>query len=605
MTMDASAPAPDTRKKEVVLTGLAASPGIACGTAYLYVKDAHVIDEKNLDGAAEVGRELERFEKALNKSSGELKKILSFAQQKVGEAKARILEAQIMVLDDPYLHEGIRRRIREEKKNAEFVVDDEIGKYAKMMLAARDEYMHERAHDMDDLKNRIIRNLSEATLTSRFEGSHVVIAHNLTTADTMILSRNAVMAYATDLGGVTSHAALFSRSLKIPAVVALGDVTRQVQTGDTVILDGYGGRLVVNPAPETLRAYERRRKQMTAFEKKLAGLKDLPAVTTDGHAVELSANIELSDELDYVVLQGSQGVGLYRTESLLIGRDDFPSEEEQLAEYRRISAKIYPARVIMRTFDIGGDKIAPEAAEESNPFLGWRGIRVSLDRPDLFMAQLRAMLRASAKKNVAIMFPMVSTLRELLVAKDYVRKAKEELRARKVRFDEKIPVGVMIEVPSAALGAPMLAQEADFLSIGSNDLIQYMLAVDRGNSLVSSLYDEFDPAVLTAMKHVINAGHKQKIWVGICGGMAGSPIAAPLLIGMGMDELSVVPSVLPEIKKIIRSVSYASLQDLARRALALRSGGDVENLLREFIASEVPDIPLEESRPGQLPRVRP
>ncbi len=595
----------DTRKMELVLNGIAASPGIVCGSAYLYVKPAHTVNERNLDGSADVDLELERFEKALTKSAGELKKILAFAQQKVGVAKARILEAQIMVLDDPFLHDAIRRRIRNEKKNAEFLVDDEIGKYAKMMMAARDEFMHERAHDMDDLKNRIVRNLSEVTMSSKFEGSHVVIAHNLTTADTMILSRNAVMAYATDRGGVTSHAALFSRSLKIPAVVALGDATREVQTGDTVILDGYSGRLVVNPRPATVREYEAKRKRLAAFEGKLTGLKDLPAVTTDGHTVELSANIELADELDYVVMQGSQGVGLYRTESLLIGRDDFPTEEEQLAEYARISARIYPARVIMRTFDIGGDKIAPEMAEEANPFLGWRGIRVSLDRPDLFLTQIRAMLRASTKKNVAIMFPMVSTLRELLLAKDYVRKAKDELRAKKVRFDENIPVGVMIEVPSAALTSPVLAQEADFLSIGSNDLIQYMLAVDRGNSLVSSLYEEFDPAVLIAIWHVINAGHKQKIWVGLCGEMAGNPIAAPLLVGMGMDELSVVPQILPEIKKIIRSVSYASLQELARKALTMKSGADVEHLLRDFITREVPDIPLEEARSGQLPRVWP
>ena len=590
-------PPADIRKKETVLNGIAASPGIVSGTAYIYVKPTHTVEERKLDGAAEVDAELARFEKALAKSSSELKKILGFAQQKVGEAKARILEAQLMVLDDPYLHDAIRKRIRKEKRNAEFVVDDEIGKYAKMMMSARDEYMHERAHDMDDLKNRIVRNLGEAALTSKFEGSHVVIAHNLTTADTMILSRNAVMAYATDLGGVTSHAALFSRSLKIPAVVALGDATREVQTGDPVILDGYSGRLVINPGPATAREYEARRRKMAAFEEKLSGLKDLPAVTTDGHTVELSANVELSEEIDYVVLQGSQGVGLYRTESLLIGRDDFPTEDEQLAEYRRIASKVYPNRVIMRTFDIGGDKIAPETAEEANPFLGWRGIRVSLDRPDLFMAQLRAMLRASTKKNVAIMFPMVSTLREFLAAKEYVRKAKDELRAKKVRFDEKIPVGVMIEVPSAALSAQTLAQEADFFSIGSNDLIQYMLAVDRGNSLVSSLYDEYDPAILASIRHIINSGHKAKIWVGICGEMAGNPIAAPLLVGMGMDELSVVPGILPEIKKIIRSVSYASLQELSRNAMSMKSGEDVENLLRDFIAREVPDIPLEDHRP--------
>jgi len=585
-------------RREMVLTGIAASPGIVCGTAFEYVKQEPVVEEKTLADGAAVEADLERFDRAVGKSSRELVKILAFARQKVGEAKARILEAQIMVLDDPYLLDAIRKRIREERKNVEFVVHDEIGKYARLMMAARDEYMHERAHDMEDLKNRIVRNLHQETMTSRFDGSHIVVAHNLTTADTMILSRNAVLGYATDMGGVTSHAALFARSLKIPAVVALGDVTRSIQSGDTVILDGYTGRLVVNPSPEAMCAYKERREKMAAFEEQLAGFRDLPATTTDGHTVELSANIELSDELHYVVMQGSQGVGLYRTESLLISRDELPTEEEQLSEYKRISDTIYPGRVIMRTFDIGGDKLASETAEEANPFLGWRGIRISLDRPDMFMTQLRAMLRASTKKNLAIMFPMVTTLRELRLAKKFVEQAKAELRARKIKFDERIPVGVMIEVPAAALNAASLAAEADFLSVGSNDLVQYLLAVDRGNSLVAPLYDEFHPAVLTTLKHVVNAGHKQKIWVGICGGMAGTPLAAPLLIGMGMDELSVVPAVLPEIKKIIRSVSYTSLQRLAAEALTRESGEEVKTLLREFVMKEIPDIPLDDGRGG-------
>ncbi len=599
------APITGTEKKEVVLTGIAASPGIACGTAFEYLKPEPVVEERTLPDAAAVQTDLERFERSVDKSSRELKKILAFARQKVGDAKARILEAQLMVLDDPYLREGIRTRIREERKNVEFVVHDEIGRYATLMMAARDEYMHERAHDMEDLRNRIVRNLHQETMTSKFDGSHIVVAHNLTTADTMILSRNEVLGYATDMGGVTSHAAIFSRSLKIPAVVALGDVTRAIHSGDMVIIDGYNGRVIVNPGPDTTRAYEERRSTMTAFEKKLAELRDLPAATTDGHTVELSANIELSDELQYVVMQGSQGVGLYRTESLLIGSDDIPTEEDQLAEYRRICEAIYPGRVIMRTFDIGGDKLASDTAEEANPFLGWRGIRISLDRPEMFMDQLRAMLRASTKKNVAIMFPMITTLTELRLARKFVERAKSDLRSRKIAFDENIPVGVMIEVPAAAMNASALAAEADFLSVGSNDLVQYMLAVDRGNSLVASLYDEFDPAVLVTLKHVVNAGHKQKIWVGICGGMAGNPIAAPLLIGMGMDELSVVPAVLPEIKKIIRSVSYASLQDLAKDALSMGTGEEVKKLLRDFVAREVPDIPLEDSRGEDRRKTRP
>jgi phosphotransferase system enzyme I (PtsI) len=408
----------------------------------------------------------------------------------------------------------------------------------------------------------------------------------------MILSRNHVLAYATDLGGITSHAALFSRSLKIPAVVGLGDISRQVNSGDIVILDGYAGHVIVNPAPEHVRDYEQKQSRMHAFEQKLTSLKDLPAETKDGHRIELSANIELADELDYVVVQGSQGVGLYRTESLLLDRDDFPSEEEQYLEYKKIVERIYPNRVIMRTFDIGGDKVAPTMAEEPNPFLGWRGIRVGLDRPELLLNQLRAMLRASTRKNLCIMFPMVTTIEEVRKAKGYVRMAKADLRTRGIKYYERMPVGVMIEVPAAALMVSQIAAEVDFLSIGSNDLTQYILAVDRGNPLVAKLYREFDPSVLVTIKHIINGGHKQGIWVGICGEMAGYPLATPLLVGLGMDELSVVPAILPEIKKIIRSLDYSEMQTLATRALASTTSGEVEQLMKRFFKKNLPDIPI-------------
>lgn len=580
-------------KKEIVVKGVPASPGIAVGPAYLFVKETPRVEERDLADNAEVRVELERLNRALEKSVKELRKILAFAETKVGDAKARIFEAQIMVLEDEVLIDSIRSRIAKERKNPEFIVADEIGKYAKLMLAAHDEYMHERAHDMDDLRNRIVRNLQQEKLTSKLDGSYVIIAHNLTPADTMILSRNHVLGYATDLGGVTSHAALFSRSLKIPAIVGLGDITREVENGDLVIMDGYSGTFVINPTNERLEEFERKRKRFLKFESELSVLKDLPAITPDGHTVELSANIELPEELEYVVLQGSQGVGLYRTESLLIGRDDFPTEEDQYVEYKRIADRIYPHRVIMRTFDIGGDKLAPEMAEEQNPFLGWRGVRVSLDRPEMFVSQLRAMLRASTRKNLAIMFPMVTCLREVVRAKEYLEQAKSDLRAQKVKFDEQVQIGVMIEVPAAALNASQLAAEVNFLSIGSNDLIQYLLAVDRGNSLVASLYEEFNPAVLTTLKHVINSGHKQNVWVGICGEMAGNPLAAPLLVGLGMDELSVVPAVLPEIKKIIRSLSLTSMQDLAKTALSLPSSEQVTAYVSSYLMRALPDIPLD------------
>ena len=579
--------------KETVIKGIAAAPGIAIGHAYVFKKEAPVVEAWTI-GSDGVGQELERLDRAIARSERELNKILAFAQQKIGDAKAKIFEAQIMVLQDHVLLNSITGRIRTEKKNAEYIVNDEIEKYARLMFAAHDDYMHERAHDVEDLKNRIIRNLLEEKLYSRLDESAVIVAHNLTPADTMILSRNNVLGYATDMGGVTSHAALLSRALKIPAAVGFGEASRTVLTGDLVVLDGYGGTMIVHPTRETIAEAEQKRERFLQFESRLVGLKNLPATTTDGHTVELSANIEFQEEIEYVVVQGSQGIGLYRSESLLLNRDDFPSEEEQYREYKKIAGHMYPQRVIMRTFDVGGDKIAPEMAEEANPFLGWRGIRMMLDRPDLLMDQLRAMLRASTRKNLAIMFPMVTMIEEVRKVKEYVQRAKTELHEKKVKFDAKIQIGVMIEVPVAALAAELIAGEVDFLSIGSNDLTQYLLAVDRGNGLVSELFQELHPVVLDIVKRIIDGGHKQKKWVGICGEMASRPLAVPLLLGLGIDELSVTPSMLPEIKKIIRSVSYGETQKLAQQALSSTSAHEVESAARSFMKSTCPDIPLDD-----------
>lgn len=576
---------------EIILTGIPAAPGIAIGQAYLYIKYAPVVEERSLhDG--EVETEIQRLHHAVDKANKELNKILSFAQQKLGEAKAKILEAQVMIVNDRYLLESIINRIKTERKNAEYVVSTEIEKYRKLMLAAPDEYMHERAHDVDDLKNRIIRNLHEEKLISRLEGSPIIVSDTLTPADTVILSRNETLGYATDTGGITSHASLIARSLKLPAVVGLGEATKHVTTGDTVILDGFSGVLVVHPTPGRIHEYEMKRQRFSEFEAKLADLKDLPAKTLDGKSVELSANIEFEEEIEFVQLQGAQGIGLYRTESLLMGTGVFPSEEEQYENYKRIVDRIYPHTVIMRTFDIGGDKIEPRNIEEENPFLGWRGIRVLLDRPELLLTQLRALLRASARKNLAIMFPMVTDVGEVRRVKQFVHQAKEELKARKLRYDTHIPLGVMMEVPAAALMAADIAQEVDFLSIGTNDLVQYTLAVDRGNSIVSKLYQELHPAVLRTLKLIIDAGRKQKKWVGMCGEMAGNPLATILLVGMGLDEFSVIPAVLPEIKKIIRSIKYKDARECAKRALTLSAQEDVEEYLAETIGRMCPDVPI-------------
>jgi len=577
---------------EIVLKGIAAAPGIAIGPAYLYSKLVPRVEMKTI-APSEVDGEKDRLRTATSRAEKELQKILVFAEQKLGSQHAKIFEAQIMILNDAFLMRAIENRISAELKNAEYIVSDEISKYKRLMLAADDEYMHERAHDVDDVMNRIIRNVQEQKLYSRLEGESIIISETLVAADTVIFSRNQVLGYATDLGGVTSHAALLSRSLKIPAVAGLRTATKIVNTGDVIAIDGYAGVLIVRPSKETEATLRRKAERFHLFEEQLVGIAGLAADTPDHKHIELSANIEFAEEIDFVRVQGAIGVGLYRTESQLIGRPTYPSEDEQYEAYRTVADGIYPHPVIFRTFDVGGDKLAPDAFHEENPFLGWRGIRVMLDRPELFMTQLRALLRASAQKNVRIMFPMVSTLKEVRKAKAFVKQAKAELKTQGIPFDARIKVGVMIEVPSAAILANEIAREVDFLSIGSNDLIQYLLAVDRGNTLVAPLYQQFNPAVLRTLKTIVDAGHANNIWVGMCGEMAGDPLATALLVGLGLDELSVIPTVLPEIKKIIRTIKFKDAKKITDRALTLTTEEEIKDYLSSFVHKKVPDLPLE------------
>ncbi len=578
---------------EIIIKGIAASPGIAIGQAYVYRK--HIPHVKMRDvGATETGGEVERLKAALARSAKELQKILTFAEQKLGQQTAKIFEAQMMILEDQILMSAIEQRINGERRNAEFIVMDEISKYKRLMLAAPDEYMHERAHDVDDVMNRIIRNIQDHKLFSRLEGEAIIISESLTPADTVIFSRNQILGYATDLGGTTSHAALLSRSLQIPAVVGLRTVTSQVKTGDFLAVDGYGGVIAVNPTEETLRGLKRKEERFKIFAQHLVSISGLAAETPDHKQIELSANIEFPDEIAFVKEQGAVGVGLYRTESQLIGRSNFPTEEEQYVEYVRVAEEIFPHPVIFRTFDIGGDKVAPDSVREENPFLGWRGIRICLDRPDAFQRQLRALLRASVKKNVRIMFPMISSVREIMEARRLLEESKKQLAAKGIPFDPKIQIGVMIEVPAAAILVDDLAAHVDFFSIGTNDLIQYLLAVDRGNASVASLYQEFNPAVLRTIKMIITAGHKHNKWVGMCGEMAGDPLATVLLIGLGLDEFSVMPSVLPEIKKIIRSIKYKEAKKIAEKVVTMSTEDEIKSYLTEFVRTKLPDIPLQE-----------
>lgn len=575
----------------VVIHGIAASPGLAFGKVFVFERKTIEVIHKIIQ-TDQIDTEIERLRQAIQQSEKELKKILSFAEQKIGNSKAQIFEAQIMILNDPVFIDKIIRRIREEGVNAESAVNAEMNIYQESLLESGEDYLRERVEDLEDVKNRIIRNIQQERLFSRFKGSAIVVAKNLSPADTILFSRNDVLGYATDMGGITSHTALLSRSLKIPAVVGLQYISKAANTGDDMILDGYSGTVILRPTHRDIEKYEEKKRRYELFEEKLTVLRDYPAETIDGVRIRLAANADMEEELDFVGFQGAEGIGLYRSESLLIGRDTFPTEDEQYEAYWLAAEKVYPHSVTIRVFDIGGDKVFPKMIEESNPFLGWRGIRILLDRPELFRTQLRALLRASVKKNVKIMLPMISGVSEVLAALEHIENVKEELRSKKIPFDEDITVGAMIEVPSAAILSKEIARRVDFLSIGTNDLIQYMLAVDRGNPTINKLFQEFHPAVLRMIKHIIDAGHKQRVPVSMCGEMAGDPIATILLVGMGIDELSVVPSVLPEVKKIIRSVSYKEASKISRRALSMKTPEEVFEYLRKTLKTKLPDVPL-------------
>ena len=578
---------------EIVLKGVAAAPGISWGPAFLYSKLIPRVEEKSIT-PDEVENEIGRLRNANARSEKELQKIHAFAEQKLGSQNARIFEAQIMILADAILMGAIEKRITVELKNAEFIVADEITKYKQVMLAAHDEYMHERAQDVGDVMNRIIRNIQDQKLYSKLEGASIIVSESLAPSDTIIFSRNQVLGYATDLGGVTSHAAILARSLKIPAVVGLRTSTKTVKTGDIIAIDGYAGLIVLNPTEETVQTLERKKERFREFEGRLVNIAGLTAETLDHKHIELSANIEYDTEIEFARAQGSAGIGLFRTESQLIGKASYPSEEEQYRAYSAVADGVYPHSVIFRTFDVGGDKVSPDTEHEANPFLGWRGIRVLLDRPALFLDQLRAILRASTRKNVRIMFPMISTVQELRRAREMVSRAKTELDARALPYDPDIKIGIMIEVPAAAVLAEEMAVEADFLSIGTNDLIQYLLAVDRDNAAVAPLYQQFNPAVLRTIRHIIDAGHKKGVWVGMCGEMAGDPLATVLLVGLGIDELSVIPNVLPEIKKIILSIKYKEAKRVADKVLTMSTEQEIRGHLSSIIKNKVPEIPLDE-----------
>ena len=573
--------------KSNILHGLAAAPGLAIAVAHLYTKEEiKVIPEDITD----IDEALNSLHQALEKSKKELRKVFDLAVDKLGENRAAIFEAQLMILDDPILIKQIEDRIRNEKKSPDFIVDDEISKYQKMMRRSSETYLKERSHDIEDIKQRIIRNIKKRKWISRIENDVNVVAPLLTPADSVLFSRVNVKGYVTDHGGLTSHAAIVARSLNIPAVVGLHDATAKIRNGDLIIVDGFHGNVIINPDSDQLNYFKERIEKLSLLDSELSALKDLPAETLDGRKIKLLANLDLQDEIYLVMQNGAEGIGLVRTEQIFQEHDIFPEEEEQFKIYKGLAEKLFPNDVTIRTLDIGGDKVLPVDVQEPNPFLGWRGVRLLLDNKNLFKKQIRAILRSSIHRNVKMMIPMIASIREIRESKKLIEECKQELRIENLQFDEEIKIGIMIEVPSAAVMAKEYADEVSFFSIGTNDLIQYLLAVDRGNDIISNLYQEFHPAVVRTLNHIITEGKSGGVEITICGEMAADLIAIPLLVGLGLDAISVSPSAIPFLKRLIRNLNYSEAKRLADECLKLRTEPEINHKLKNFYESKLLDV---------------
>lgn len=568
-------------KNEIVLQGIAASPGIAVGQAFLYEKEDFWIEERTIP-EGEVEREVDKFLNVMEDVRGELRETKERILRELGEEAAKILDAHLAMVEDRAIIDETVERIRRERKNAEFAFFRTLRKVVKALKASDDPYLRERMYDVLDVQRRVASRLmgEPSPSLAHLESEVVVVAHNLTVSDTAHMHRRHVLGLATELGGSTSHAAILAHALNIPAVVGVEGITELVEPGDTVVVDGYRGVVHVNPDEEAIETYLKRRQALLEQEARLSALRDLPAETADGRRVSLEANIEFPEEVRTCLEVGAEGIGLYRTEFLFLVHPHLPSEEEQFQVYRKVVEGMAPRPVVIRTLDLGGDKLGMSSSE-ANPFLGWRAIRVSLVRKEVFLEQLRAILRASEFGSVKIMFPMISGIEEFLEAREMVERAKLQLRQEGACFRDP-PVGAMIEVPSAALVADRLAREADFFSIGTNDLVQYTIAVDRGNDKVAYLFDPFHPAVLRLIYETIEAGHGHDIPVALCGEMASDPLATPVLLGMGLDSFSMNPKAIPEVKEMIRRSTSSEAREVARKVLAMHSGRDVREFLSEM-----------------------
>ena len=572
-----------------MITGIPASPGIVFGKALVLKEEKIVLDFQKIS-EDQIDAEVARFYAGREAAVEQLNSIHQRALKSLGEEKAAIFEGHLMILEDEELEEEIIDYLRSNKVNASVAASKIIDQQVEMLSEIDDEYLKERAGDIRDIGNRLIKNILGMHIVDLGDITEesILVAYDLTPSETAQLNLEKVLGFITDIGGRTSHTSIMARSLELPAIVGTNDVTARVNTGDYLILDAVNNRVYVNPTQAEIDELKTLEAKLAEEKAELAKLKDLPAVTLDGHKVDVVANIGTIRDCEGAHRNGAEGVGLYRTEFLFMDRDQLPSEEEQFIAYKEVVEAMEGRLVVLRTMDIGGDKELPylNLPKEMNPFLGWRAVRIALDRREILHAQLRAVLRASAFGKLAVMFPMIISVEEIRELKSVLETLKAELRAEGKAFDENIQVGVMVETPSAAVNAKFLAKEVDFFSIGTNDLTQYTLAVDRGNELISHLYNPMSPSVLGLIKQVIDASHAEGKWTGMCGELAGDERATLLLLGMGLDEFSMSAISVPRIKKLIRHVNYQEVKALADEALQKPTATEIEQLIQAFLAEK-------------------
>ena len=572
-----------------MISGIPASPGIVFGKALVLKEEKIVLDTTKITDD-QVEAEVARFYEGRNAAVEQLNSIKDRAFASLGEEKAAIFEGHLMILEDEELEEEILDYLRSHNVNASVAASKIIDQQVAMLSEIDDEYLKERAGDIRDIGNRLIKNILGMPIVDLgdINEESILVAYDLTPSETAQLNLEKVLGFITDIGGRTSHTSIMARSLELPAIVGTNNVTEQVNTGDFLILDAVNNRIYINPTQAQIDELKVLEAKLAEEKAELAKLKDLPAITLDGHKVDVVANIGTIRDCDGAHRNGAEGVGLYRTEFLFMDRDQLPTEEEQFIAYKEVVEAMDGRLVVLRTMDIGGDKDLPylDLPKEMNPFLGWRAIRIALDRREILHAQLRAVLRASAFGKLAVMFPMIISVEEIRELKSVMEILKAELRTEGKAFDENIQIGVMVETPSAAVNAKFLAKEVDFFSIGTNDLTQYTLAVDRGNELISHLYNPMQPSVLSLIKQVIDASHTEGKWTGMCGELAGDEHATLLLLGMGLDEFSMSAISVPRIKKLIRNVNFQDAKALADKALQQPTAAQIERLIEEFLAEK-------------------